>query len=322
MDNSLAIVIPAYKPNFLSKTLDSLSKQTDNNFTLYIGDDCSPDDLYGIIKQYEKKIKIAYRKFEENYGRKNLVSHWNRCLDMIENESWFIMFSDDDIMESNCVESFRKTITLTSHKYDVYHFNLKIIDQDDNLIHVPAFYPQDLSSMIFFQLLYENKIDAKMPDFIFNTAAFREKGGFVPFELAIRTDNATVIKCAYDKGIRTINDACVLWRSSGINISDSSEESNAGKVLKAYVDFFNWIRIFCRENKENEDVIIEDRIRVLVRGGISCIKYIGIREVIAKLYDSYDIRKHVFLSIWIFIVLIFTVYPIKLINKLLNIFRR
>ena len=41
--NNLAIVIPAYKSTFLPAALDSIAAQTCQDFTLYIGDDCSPN---------------------------------------------------------------------------------------------------------------------------------------------------------------------------------------------------------------------------------------------------------------------------------------
>lgn len=34
----LAIIIPAYKPRFLQETLDSIAKQNNHEFTVYIGD--------------------------------------------------------------------------------------------------------------------------------------------------------------------------------------------------------------------------------------------------------------------------------------------
>lgn len=39
-----------------------------------------------------------------------------------------------------------------------------------------------------------------MPEFIFNTRHFRLCKGFVGFDLAFRSDNATVMSCAQDKG--------------------------------------------------------------------------------------------------------------------------
>ena len=48
----LAIVIPAYKGTFLQETLESVARQTDRRFHLYIGDDCSPHGLKEIVKGF------------------------------------------------------------------------------------------------------------------------------------------------------------------------------------------------------------------------------------------------------------------------------
>ena len=52
--NKLAIVIPAYKSTFLAAALDSIAAQTCQDFTLYIGDDCSPNNLEEIVGRYRE----------------------------------------------------------------------------------------------------------------------------------------------------------------------------------------------------------------------------------------------------------------------------
>ena len=93
--NKLAIVIPAFKIRFLSQTLDSIARQSCKDFTLYIGDDNSPDDIYSVVREYEDVIDIVYKKFPENLGSKDLLSHWERCIDMAL-EPYIFFFSDDD----------------------------------------------------------------------------------------------------------------------------------------------------------------------------------------------------------------------------------
>ena len=107
---SLAVIIPAYKSEFLDKTLDSLDRQTDKNFTVYIGDDASPYPIWNTVSRWTGRLKIIYRRFEDNLGGTSLTAHWNRCLDMTADEEFFCMFSDDDIMEENCVAAFRKAL--------------------------------------------------------------------------------------------------------------------------------------------------------------------------------------------------------------------
>lgn len=47
MEEKIAIVIPAYKCRFLRQTLDSIVVQTCRSFTVYIGDDASPQNPEG-----------------------------------------------------------------------------------------------------------------------------------------------------------------------------------------------------------------------------------------------------------------------------------
>ena len=60
MKNKLAIIIPAYKACFFREVLDSIVRQSNRDFTVYIGDDASPDDLESIVSDYKDKLDIFY----------------------------------------------------------------------------------------------------------------------------------------------------------------------------------------------------------------------------------------------------------------------
>lgn len=64
MEEKIAIVIPAYKCRFLRQTLDSIVVQTCRSFTVYIGDDASPQNLKEIVSDYADKMNIVYRRFD------------------------------------------------------------------------------------------------------------------------------------------------------------------------------------------------------------------------------------------------------------------
>ena len=68
MKHRIAIVIPAYKATFLSATLDSIAAQSCKNFTLYVGDDCSPEPIGCIVEAYRDKINMVYRRFDSILG--------------------------------------------------------------------------------------------------------------------------------------------------------------------------------------------------------------------------------------------------------------
>ena len=129
MTHRLAIIIPAYKAAFLPAALDSIAMQTCKDFTLYVGDDCSPEPISDIVEQYRDKIELVYQRFDTNLGGKDLVAQWERCIAMSQDEPYIWLFSDDDLMEPNCVEGLLNQIEKTEGAYDVYHFNVDIINE-------------------------------------------------------------------------------------------------------------------------------------------------------------------------------------------------
>lgn len=98
-------------------------------------------------------------------------------------------------MEPTCIEQFRKTYQQDKN-FDVFHFDIDIIDGNDTVIKSCNNYPSVLSIDEYLRLLYTYQIDARMPEFIFRTRHFQESGGFINFDLAYRSDNATVMVSA------------------------------------------------------------------------------------------------------------------------------
>ena len=92
MNSSIAIIIPAYKKDFLRSTLESIAAQDCRDFTVYVGDDASPADIYGIVHSFEDRIDIVYHRFEYNLGRTDLVGHWKRCIDMSDEQAIAMSF--------------------------------------------------------------------------------------------------------------------------------------------------------------------------------------------------------------------------------------
>lgn len=238
---SLAIVIPAYKPQYLDSTLHSLSNQSCKDFIVYIGDDCSPSDLFSIVNKYSGKLVIKYTRFKDNFGKKSLIDQWTRCVNLSEGEEWIWLFSDDDIAEPECVQSFYESEVHDS--INVLHFNIDIIDSGGKIIRMCPEYPALLTSDQFFRRLYTREIVARMPEFIFRASELK-RNGFVDFDLAWRSDNATVMNYAYPCGIMQIPGNCnkVLWRDSVNNIS--SPYSEFERKNKSTVAFFNWVYFF------------------------------------------------------------------------------
>ena len=250
MSKKIAIIIPAYKDTFLENTILSIEKQTSKNFKLYVCDDASPFDIEGIVKRYSHSIDISYIRFSENLGGIDLIAHWNRCIEVVEDEEFIWLFSDDDVMEDNCVEAIDELIaTNVLDEFNVLHFNLRFIDKNNNEICECNPFPPIISIAEFYYLLYRGRITARMPEFVFRARTLLDSGGFVNFDLAWRSDNATVMKVGYPNGVFTIQgkNRSVAWRINEHQIS--SNERLSKRKNDASIDFFNWVSTFFYNRK-------------------------------------------------------------------------
>jgi len=240
--SSLAIVIPAYKAEFLGAALESLVAQTNKDFKVYVGDDASPEGIGDIVAGFSDKLDIEYHRFTENLGGKNLIGQWERCVELCSDEEWVWLFSDDDVMQENCVEEFYKC---EKSGVDIVHFNINIIDKKGQLAQECPAFPDGMKSGEFFEALFRRQIVARMPEFVFRREFLMDKG-FVNFDLAWRSDTASVMSAALAGGIKSIDGARVLWRASDANISALTSLMKRKNVVN--VQFFNWADAFFKEN--------------------------------------------------------------------------
>lgn len=220
--NQLAIVIPAYKIDFFRATLDSLAAQTCKDFTVYVGDDCSPSDFENLVNEYKDKLVIHYTRFETNMGGKDLVGQWTRCIELTQEEPWIWLFSDDDVMSPTCVESFYKTVEKASN-HDLYHFDIDAIDAEGKVVFECRRFPDIMSSLDFYKKKENDDIDCFVVEYIFSRKVYEITGGFQNFDLAWGADIATWVKFSHEKGIKNISEARVFWRKSDANITPNRQ---------------------------------------------------------------------------------------------------
>ncbi len=236
---NLAIVIPAYKTDFFRQALESIANQTCKDFVLYIGDDASPDDLMVIVSEFQGRITINYTRFEENIGGQDIITHWTRCISLCENEEWIWLFSDDDILDHQCVENFYKALSETDSTYDLYRFNTITINEYGNVISKAQDFPMVQNNIEFLKRKLERKIDSYAVEYIFRKDVY-EKNGFINFPTAWISDDATWTVFSQQTGIRLIPDSYVYWRYSGINISSNFGIEKTRQKLEAVIQFINW----------------------------------------------------------------------------------
>ena len=253
MSHDLAIIIPAYKPDFLRKTLQSVINQTDQRFSLYIFDDASPHNIREIVESSPLPKQTHYQRFEENMGQYSLVKQWDRCIEQIQNESWVWLFSDDDIMDPDCVKAFYKARE-KDQAAGCFRFDTIKIDQDGKNIRENQF-PDKMNASDFLNLKLSSEQESYVVEYIFSREAFYDVGGFPDLPLAWASDDLFWAKMANLHPIRTIKGPIVKWRSSALNISGGKNSGHAVPKLQSSRMLVDWIR---KRPKIKNDLIPDD----------------------------------------------------------------
>lgn len=231
----LAIIIPAYKEKFLSRTLECLVSQTNKAFTVYIGNDAGDAGIEEIVSRYKDHLDIRYQYFENNLGSLSLVKQWERCLALIQNEEWLWLLPDDDYADPQCVELFYDQ--LKKSDFDLFRFNVHFVNADEIIFKTNALLPdvQPAFDSLMEKLSFTRP--STVAEFIFNRKKF-EKIGFIEIPMAWGTDDLLWYMLGKDKGIRNCNEAFVYLRQSHLNISNNYS-SLGKKKIKANFEFFS-----------------------------------------------------------------------------------
>lgn len=114
MENSkLNICIPNFNyARFLDQTLQSLSQQSNKNFSVYISDNASTDDSLLVIDKWKDK----FDEYKLNINKTNLGFGGN--LDKVTQNlspGYTIMLSSDDIVLPSMVETYNRFINLVEN---------------------------------------------------------------------------------------------------------------------------------------------------------------------------------------------------------------
>ena len=261
--NQLAIVIPAYKGLFLRHTLESIARQTDKRFTVYVGDDASPDNIKQICDDFTDRFDLVYTRFNENLGHKSLVAQWNRCIEL-SSEPWIWLFCDDDVMEPVCVEMFYKTLEAAEDKYTVLRFNTLTINDEGEVTRVNPPHPLKEKGIHFIYHRLRDERLSYVSEYIFARQAYIENSGMVDFPIAWCSDDASWLTFTGDKEILTIQDAKVLWRRGAYNITPSAEKHQTFRIEASY-EFVKWLDDFSEKNVDSneglKDLLLKENAR-------------------------------------------------------------
>lgn len=236
--DSLDIVIPVYKTRYLPNLLESIARQTSGRFRVVVADDGSPEDVREVCDQYSSAFPLTYIRFDENLGSMDLVKHWNRAVESSE-ARWLLLPGDDDELESNCIESFWKTVEEEGVTSEVYSFGIRVIDESGKIVAQRDAAGVD-SSAGFLEKRFTGKIYPMPVGYVFSRDVFERCNGFVSFDRGWHSDDASLAKFCAVSGIAPIRGAFVRWRESDINISPDMQRSSFRRTC-ASIEFVSWM---------------------------------------------------------------------------------
>ena len=220
----LAIVIPFYKYDFFEATLQSLASQTNKQFHVYIGDDASPKPPTDLFEKFKDQFSFSYHRFETNLGGTSLVQQWNRCLKMVQNETWVQILGDDDTLAPNVVASFYKNLSeIEQVNSAVVRFATQVIDENGKEISRIYQHPKLELATDFLVRKFKGGTRSSLSEYFFK----KEKMNAIQlkdFPLAWYSDLLAVVEFAEFKMIYTINEAVVSFRLSGKNITSKTDD--------------------------------------------------------------------------------------------------
>ncbi|WP_157962238.1 glycosyltransferase family 2 protein [Winogradskyella aurantiaca] len=218
---SLAIIIPYYKPDFFEDTLNSILSQTDQRFSLYIGDDASRTAPVNLLDKLKFECPIRYKRFENNLGGKSLAQQWCRCIDMSIDEEWIMILCDDDTVSSNLVEEFYKNYHQFNEKANVIRFASKVLNMKTQ--ELSQAYTHPIKENIFeFLERKTNGMRSSLSEYAFRRDSYL-KYGFRDYPLAYHSDDMAWVQFSEEKPIYSINEAEVIFRLSDVNITGNSQ---------------------------------------------------------------------------------------------------
>jgi glycosyltransferase involved in cell wall biosynthesis len=250
-DLELAIIVPAFRAKYLEESLESILSQTNQKFNLYVFDDASEEPIHELMQKFQGRRPLIYHRFSENLGGRSLPQHWTRCVDRTV-EPWIWLFSDDDVMETDCVAAFLREIEVTNHSFDLYRFNTQCINSKSKIVATNDAYPNEEWGKDFLLVRLLEERGSTFQELVFSRQAWKRIGGFPDYPLAWAVDDVFISKMGENKPIRLIPSSRIQWRLSGTNITSVTTASVLSRKIIASRMFIEWVNEFLTAGKSDD----------------------------------------------------------------------
>jgi glycosyltransferase involved in cell wall biosynthesis len=224
------IGLPITKTKHLKAALESLINQSFNDYEIIIKNNGANSEKKKEIKEIcEEWMNNGNVSYFESEGQLTMGPNFNTILERAKGD-YFVIMSDDDILELNYLEEFNILI----NKYpniDVFHCRTKFIDENDKFIRFSENSPEFESriDLIYNKLAYGRTII--LSDFLVATKTLKKYGGFPSETTAYGLDEITWLKCS-SNGIASTPKVLLNYRIFLGNISfDPKNMMNRYKEL-------------------------------------------------------------------------------------------
>lgn len=220
---------------FVSAQIDSLLRQTEQDFVLYARDDCSGDQTYSILQQYARQHpgKIIVSRSGQNSGsaKLNFLSLLN------EHDDEYLMFCDqDDVWQPDKIERTLCAMRQAEQTYGretplLVHTDLCVVDKDLTVTH-PSFRTMsrlDYRRTALSSLLVQNTVTGCTAMI---NRALRILTANVAAQCAMHDWWLALAASAFGRIVALENEQTVLYRQHAANEVGAKDASSASYVLK------------------------------------------------------------------------------------------
>lgn len=243
-----SVTIPAYKARFLNEAIESVVRQTYDNWELIIVDDHSPENLVEIVKPYLTDNRIQYYRNKKNYGATNIVNNWNTCLSYC-NGDYVICMGDDDRLLSSCLQEYKNLINEIPG-LNVYHARTEIIDEVGEVVNLQELRPRWESVLSLIWNRWDHRNRQYIGDFCYNVQYLKGKGGYYNLPLGWGSDDITAVQAAKEKGIANMQVYGFQYRENCQTLSNSTQFART--KIKATLTQYVWFNYFLETLQQQE----------------------------------------------------------------------
>lgn len=229
--NTFTVIIPTFnRAGDLNRCLDSLLKQTFNNFKVIVCDDGSTDNTKEVVSSYQDKLDLSYF-YNENWGGPARPRNIG-----IENTSsnWIFFLDSDDYFAENKIAYFSK---LSLEDFDLFYHDLYIL-KDGNI--TGTIKSRQLKKDAYHDLLFNlNAIPTS--SVLVRTDLLVKNGGFSEDKALVAVEDFDLwIRLCKSKQVRTkyIPAALGFYQvgSDNITANDTKQINRFKALYKPYID--------------------------------------------------------------------------------------